>query len=549
MVVMVVAIPAGFVVIAKGRKIAGRMWGGHQARGVPELIRDGELALAGARLAQAMEYSPKDPALMRLLDDLLVASKAPAGDRVANLRALLDLKGTEDADWLRMARATLDAGEWQSAREMLARLPPSLAGGGEALRIKAALLENEGKTAEAEQVHRAILRASPEDPEARRVVALLDLKQPFDEQRAAGRQALFALAAGEGAAAERALLNVATLPDLSATEGRRLRELAEDRSLQEDVRLRIMCSVLKACPMDKEELVAAEMNKAQGADVEKRCRTFRWMIENGHASLVLRQIQPGEAISDGQMYLTLVSALRSLRRWDDMRQMLSGSAPPVISKAQLAVLQADCDLRSGSRDSGEQRLRSVMEEARKAGSAAALRMVLGVADEFGLIEIAVECQEQLALHAGDHRIQMLNALYGRLMKMGDSGRVLDTLKRMLAELPEHDELRRKVSYFRLLTGREIELASLDASGPPVGTDHLNRALSAYRMGLRDDLERALEGAAQWDDLGPGQRAVAAGLLKHIGREIEALALWEKLPAAEMLPEERSFIDRVVAGTL
>lgn len=549
MLLAVVAVPVVFVAIAQGRKIAGRLWGGHQAKEVPELIRDGEIALAGGRLAQAMEFSPNDPALMRLFDDLLVASKAPAGDRVANLRKLLDLKEAEAADRLRLARAILDAGDWHGARQMLGTLPPALADGVEALRIKAALLENEGKKIEAERVHREILRASPDDPEARRVVALLDLRQPFGEQRAAGRQALFALAAGGGAAAERALLNVATLPDLSATEGRRLRELAEDRSLQEDVRLRILSSVLKACPMDKEELVAAEMNKAQGADVETRCRTFRWMIENGHASLVLRQIQPGEAISDGQMYLTLVSALRSLRRWDDMRQMLSGSAPPVISKAQLAVLQADCDLRSGSRESGERRLRSVLDEARKAGSAAGLRMVLGIADEFGLIEIAVECQEQLALHAGDHKIQMLNALYGRLMKMGDSGRVLDTLKRMLAELPEHDELRRKVSYFRLLTGREIELASLDVSGPPVGTDHLNRALSAYRMGLRDDLARALEGAAQWSDLGPGQRAVAAGLLKHIGREIEALALWEKLPAAEMLPEERSFIDRLAAGTL
>ena len=71
-----------------------------------------------------------------------------------------------------------------------------------------------------------------------------------------------------------------------------------------------------------------------------------------------------------------------------------------------------------------------------------------------------------------------------------------------------------------------------------------RALAAYRFRDHDSMQSALGSLiGQLEHLSPGQRAVAAGLLRSAGREIEAFRLRENVNEALLLPEELALLGR------
>jgi hypothetical protein len=191
-----------------------------------------------------------------------------------------------------------------------------------------------------------------------------------------------------------------------------------------------------------------------------------------------------------------------------------------------------------------------LTDAMAARDVTTIQRVNGLAEANQLWQITIQCMEWMAEAAKENKLAYLDALYLRLQKTGDTRHMLSTAKKMNAVMPGNADLERRLRYLRLLSGHEMEMVphAESAGAQDAAVDLLIVAMSAYRLGQMEGITPPLSRIQQWNDLTPGQRAIAAGLLRHAGQEIEALRVWEKVSAAEMLPEERQFADRVVAGT-
>jgi hypothetical protein len=307
---------------------------------------------------------------------------------------------------------------------------------------------------------------------------------------------------------------------------------------------------VKAVPLEAEAIIAEQMRSVSG-DLDRRAELYRWLLDLGRADLVIRQIQPAHAGAESVLFLLLAQAFAREQSWTELNALLQNHVPATFPKSHLALLQADSELRSGQTATGMRKLRMALADAVAAGDATTVQRVNGLAEKHDLWDIAIQGITWLADAAKENKLVYLDALYQRLQKTGNTRHMLTTAKKMSEIMPGNAELDRRLRYLRLLSGQEMEMADGEMTNESrsAAVDRLIEAMSAYRMGQSEKITTPLLHISQWNDLTPGQRAIAAGLLRHAGQEIEALRVWEKVSAAEMLPEERRFADRVVAGTL
>jgi tetratricopeptide (TPR) repeat protein len=548
---MAVGVPVAFVGIVKGKSLVTKWWSGKKADSVSSLIELGETQMAAGTLSQALAANPNDPRLLRMWDDLLKQARVPASERVTNLRKLLEVPSATDEDRLRLADAYAAYGNWSESTQILEALPEAIRRGRESLTIEAGMLYSQGKLDHAEKLYRAACAAEPDHPESKRMLAFLDLDEPFEETRLKAKETLLGMTVREDEIGVKAMLNLAKDGRLTVSEALRLKDAASKNSaLKEHELLTVMLGVAKAAPMEKDAIVSTQLGKAQGASLETRRATYRWLIDLQREDLVIRQIQPAQAAADGQLFLLLSEAYARRKLWNELRHLMTHTETPPLSKTHVALIIADCDLNTGSQQEGINRIKAAYNIAMGDMNAQDVLRVQVMADSLNLWEISIKCQEWLVSATRGSKLKALDGLYSRLYKTGDCVRMLDVLAKMSEILPDNADLTGRLAYLRLLSGQEIEKGKIDEASAACNAVHkLTEALYYYRLGDLKGLSSSISGLEQdLRELTPGQRIVAAALLMESGDVRRAANLRETLApvVSDLLPEEQAFMRKLSA---
>jgi hypothetical protein len=531
-----------FWLVAGGFSIQGfKTWlARREARAVIQAVREERWAAAIEGIISARKLAPDDPEVLRAMIDFL---KQTGSDRVTLAQLLRQLGDQEDLrldDRLLWADTLLATGDASGARQVFEKIPLETRETAESLQIAAKLVTAEGRPDEAREINRRITQLAPESPESRLALALEDRSSPSGEKRDAARATLWDLARLGSRIALEAITHLTIDPRLTVAETEELLAINErhpHRSLP--VRLGVISAQARLQPARREQLLDAEIARFQSGGGGPLEDIARWLaLEKQHARLL--RIVPGTLASRSrELYPIIAQSLAEEGRWSELKEMLTASKPPVSRiRADIWLAEAESHLQ---KDLAESRrlLETCVEAARLEKDVSNLLASVVLAEKLQLPDIALNaCQLIAAMHPPS-AVEALQRAQGHAATLQDTAALLGIARQLHALRPSSALFASQLAYFRLLLGDEME--KVDPAS--LKDDTLLAALAAFRFGDRETLARHMAGAPAGQDLAAGQRAVLAGLLATSGRPAEAFQIAEKVPAALLLDEERSFLER------
>ncbi len=490
---------------------------------------DWEQAAADVRALR--EAHGDDPAVLRLTVDYLDKTGVEPLLQLQLLDRLRERGLTNGDDALRKGRAHVRNGDILSAREVLAELPAGAQKESEALKLKAAVLAQEGRQ---EKAHATRQQA----------------------QAAAAPSPSWTVTAGTDAAALDTLRGLVDRQDLSPAQAETLLQ-AFDKHPGHDLadHLSAVSALMRAAPARRAALLAQETRPEPERSLDDTMTLARWLVFEKEHDWLMRLAPEDTLLHSKELFPIVVQSMAESGRWNDMLTMFGTRSNLPMPVEGIHVWKALAASRlNPSADEAAHHLRLAITKSLAVKNHSVLRAAAQTAEDLRLWELAFHAYSTLAAETKGHELEMLEKCWRIAVEGGDLSRQIDTARRQHALRPTSGHFARRLDYLRLLLGDEIESAAHAPAGAAqpafdddddVSLEALLQALKAYRLGDDRQLAAALRSMHDTSRLTPGQRAVYAGLLAAIGETSRAFQLAERIPAHSLVPQEKVFLRKAL----
>lgn len=529
------------------RRAFKEMIGRHYAQEAMACISGNNLSGAVPQIIAARRWAPEDVEVIRAVIAFHKTTGSDPAGLAQQLRLLAEKQALTEEEELLLGTSLVTSGKTAEARKVYEK---SSSAKPQSLELFSRILAAEGHTAEAAEISRRSISSKNDTPAARLRQALEDRGHAFVEVRRGAYQQLWELAALDDENAIEAVAALAADPELSLPDARRLMQIAETHPHQSmNLRLRVVSALLRLQPAFREHIFDEEISRFKSGDKGKLADFAGWLaVEKQHARLV--KLLPRDlAVKSRDLYSLLADALVNEGRWQELKEMLTNTRPPV-STALAGVWMAEVESHLQP-DLAESRrlLQTSVDSARATGNLPALYAAAVCADKLNLADIALTAYQAAAINDSESSVQLLQKAWEIALLQKDTRAMLGITRRLHEMRPSSGVFADRFAYLRLVLGSELETVVLDADkiGSASTRDRmppeLLRALAAYRLGDEHSMRSHLAAVKSPASLPPGQRAVVAGLLSINGKAAAAFEIAEKIPADLLLHEELVFLNR------
>jgi len=533
-------------------------WGRHCAREAHAALDAQDWSRAVEQTIAARNWAPEDVEVRRAVIEFLMMSGSDPGGLVMQLRALADKQPLTEEEQLLLGRTLAATGKTAEARVVYDRLPPKASSQKPALELLSSILRQEGHNDEALALTRRATLKQPETPEAKLKLALEDMKGGFVEIRRHAHDELLKLARLETEIAMKAVTHLTIDPQLTTAEARQLLDIVENHAHKQlPVRLGVVSALMRLQPDQRDTLLDGEIKRFRSGDDGALAHLARWLaLEKQHARL-LKVVPMRLAVKSRELYPIIAQALAEEGRWQDLKEVLTESRPPV-SQSRVAIWLAEASSHlTPDIQEAKLLLESSIEASILEGNPANILAAAVVAERLKLPEVALNAYQAAASKVGEKALPLLQKAHELALLQRNTAVLLQIAHKLHELRPSSAIFQARLIYLRLLLGVEMEtidLSKLENSSSlhAAFTITLERiptpllqALSDYRLGDRTAMQQHLAQLNSGTSLAAGPRAVAAGLLSLVGKPDRAFQLAEKIPGALLLDEELTFLKRAL----
>lgn len=350
-----------------------------------------------------------------------------------------------------------------------------------------------------------------------------------------------------------ALMLIDNVSDLPPDEARRLISRFRTHPKATGVHLvRALRRQIKLEPLHREQLIAEAMETARQKKREDKAALIRWLLEppQNEYHKVLALVGEDEALTYQPLLENYLNALTMLRRFDDVERLLDDPrTSKILSQTVLSFFRAHLAyITTKSTEETRAALITAKNASDREHRADLLVQIARYAEERGHPDIAEEAFRSVS-RLGDHERAGFDGLIRATRSNGNSEGLLAASAEASRRWPDDSRYQEEYLYACLLTGRDVELASIRAqklheAQPQDQQRRLFVAMSAWR--LKDMASTlGLLGKLNPEDPGltPGQRAVIAAIARETPANNAAEAARSVLrnidPKARMMPEEKT----------
>jgi tetratricopeptide (TPR) repeat protein len=532
-----------------------------RVRGADHFIEKASLAIAAedwneARRAmeQVQEEEKTNPAFLRVVAGYLTGTRSSPELLVRTLKSLAMAGKARPTDDLWMSMACHAIGETGAARSAWEKLPADLKDSQKAREVEIDLLVAEGRMQEALQAEQRLLERFRDDPEIAMRLAGKRLSAPFPELKQTATRQLLELAARDDLTGLQSLRVLVRRPSLTSTEAEACLRLADQHArLPPEDRLALVSTVMRLDPSRREPLLQSETARHEERGAAIRARLASWLIAEGEFTRFNALVADGARLHPGDVYPLKAQALVAQKKWKELLALVEKTQRIPLAPSRAAVwralatrhlmpdrpLEARHHLEEGTRLGGAE------------GNVLALQGAASLAEEWGMLDLALAATRQLAKPGTQGEATMLEKCWQLAATLKDSPALAEVSARLHTLRPNDATAMKKHDYLRLLRGEEVE-ATLNGANAmkPQNTAsaplRLLQALKAFRMRdlpLAVTLARGIESTA---DLSTGEKAVLAGLLAMSKEETaRAFQIAERIRPETLLAEERVFWKRAL----
>ena len=480
------------------------------------------------------ESGRERPGFLRLLADYLIGTRSNPELLANTLEKLKPSVMFRDEDRLWLCSAWLNSQHLDRARTAFEALPAEMASSLEATQLKIELLRKEGQKREALQIQEAMENIFTADPKIAVQHAWKEWNSPFPEVRQKAHERLWDLALRHDAPGLSAIRNLSFDTNLTRTELDKLLLLATQHpDAQAADRLTVVSLQMARQPEHRQEMIQAEVTRYQSGGPAVLAHLSSWLAKEKEPGRILQLIPESRWKQQSVLLPLVVQALVDQARWLDLLNTLNeADRAHLFSKAQLMNWRAQALKKLHPEDAIKPRdeLESAIRQGDVEKSYLALMTSAQIAEDWQLTDLALQAYQFLA-HPGSPQ----------------EAELLEKCTQMAAL---------RAAYLRLLRGEMLETAippaaaasqSDTAPGASFSTTQLLPALKAWRLGDPAATRAALSPLTTTRplDLGPGERAVLAGLLARLGETSRAFQLAEKIRPELLLPEELTFLKQAL----
>lgn len=510
-------------------------------------LDDGEVDKAARAAGQAYQIDPRNPETLRLMAKSLEQMPGGMPGAAYFWRQVIEAQQATTEDAVAYGTILLRNGFRDDARKILDSLSPTEKATRPGLELRAAFLNADGHTSEAEELLRAAYAGDRGNPESQLKLAVLDLSSPFPEVQESAVDKLWQIAQSGGRGASHAMSVLASQARLNTPQAIAMRNLLDKiPKASDERRLTIVSGILRALPTQRESIIAAETARQKGRPFEETATFIKWLGSNNEHERVLSLLPASQAIRSADLFLPYVTAMEHAQRSKELLDLIRRYPSVPIPPATRALILARCaqSLKEPS-DIVRGHLQDGLKRAWLAKDRTTVMSIGNTADEFGHPDVAVEAFSLLA--SQPHlKLPMLERVLQIRQRQHDLPAMIEIMDRCLKEQPGNPGYIETWCYLKLLQGTEMERVAdairhlIETRPERLPTASLVEAFAAYRFGNLDLAGREAKSVAI-ARLPPGQRAVLAGILQACGRDAEALRVAEKVPKSIVLDEESRFL--------
>jgi len=513
----------------------------------------------------ARQRAPEDEEVMLAMVAFLKATGSDPGGLAQQLQRLKLKRPLTAEEELTLGRALISSGKTKDAREVYEKLPLKQSTEQTGLELLSSILSAEGHTKEAAEIEqRAVVMSKAEaTPEMQMKAVAADMGSHYVEVQNQAVKRLWQMAELSTQTGMDAILQLAGSRGLTLPQANRLLEMEEKHPLQAmGARLMVVSALMRLQPEKRAELAEAEVRRFTETKNGKLEDMAYWLMRERFNDQVLKLVPRELAAQSRELYPILVQTLSQAERWEELQDVLKMPRPPVpATLLDLAMAEVLSHLQPDMRES-RRILQGTVVNAAQAGDVTTLQVAAALAEKLNFADVSCQAYRAAGMksaenNASEAALQNLQKSVELALRAKDEETLLDVSRRLHVMSPSSAVFADRLVYLRLVLGVEMETVDVKAlmaanEGKTTGSVTLDRippelllALSAYRMGDREEMAKHLASLPRSESLPPGPRAVAAGLLSLVGRADRAFVMAEKIPGALLLDEEKVFLLRAL----
>lgn len=532
------------------------LWGrslvaGHYARKAQEKIQAKDWQAAARQLAQARAILVNDPAVLRAYADFLIGTGSDNLSLLQVLR-LLDAQGLMKAEErVHVVKVLTSLGRTDDARSEYEKLSEAERAMPASMEVLAHIYRAEGRHDEADILLRRALQNSPDDPDTRLKLAILDHENTFSEVQQRAHREMWQLAARPDDVGLRALEQLILKGQVTGEEAAQLQErVAAHPHAAPWLRYAALSARLRARPQDREAMIQAEVERIRGQGVEQLTPALTWLLQEKQSELVLKLLPEEMALKSGPLLHTYLLALSEAGRWQEVGALLNSQRVLPVTQTFVHAWKARV---ANQQDKGVQVVRHHLEAAfsntNGGQEEASARMTAEIAEQMGQWDLAAKFYNEIATLHPLSRGPMLEKVYEAGLRNRNTETVLKAAGQLSELYPDNRIHLHRHLYLQLLAGANLETVSLAVDALPHHADEpmqpVLRALAAYRLGNAVRLREALANLPKNVEPPTGPRGVLAGLLAAAGQVSSGFQIAENIPGVLLLPEEVRFLTKAL----
>lgn len=490
---------------------------------------------------------------LRVLADFLEATRAEPALLDTTL-VKLDTQGLmQPVDFIWACRLRVVAGQIGAARKAFERIPASSRQTVEAMKLSIEMLREEGRSKEAVEAENLLFESFADDPEIAVRKALRDLQGTFPEIQQAALSRLWELARRDDEPGASAIRILSRLRDVTLSEARHLRELADNHpEIAAGDRLPVISTLMRLDPQQRDPLLEAEVKRYENADSAAQTQLASWLAKEKEYDKVMALVPEAMLMKSPDLFPQVAQGLAEQGKWAELMNLVRKGKKLPVSNARAATWRALAT--KNLQPDNAKEIRVHVEEAIREGQVEKNGLaVLGaarLAEEWSMADLALKAYETMAVPGSAQEAEMLENCWRAASTLKDSAALLKLADKRAMLKPSNVQLALQRDYLHLLCGDHLETTpatpSVLAGNPGAEQEEsdvsrLLQALKAYRLHDLAAITSALGKIRNARALSTGERAVYAGLLACNGQTAQAFQLAESVRPELLLDEEAVFL--------
>jgi hypothetical protein len=507
-----------------------------------ELIRKNRVDDAIPPIRSAYTLSPHVPEVLRAMAQLLTAFSSPEATNY--WKWLLQTPDATDDDRRAAINCAMNYGlfneAWTMIKDLLAR-----SGGDSRNQLLAARWSLERGTPPETMAYAT--RAVNDDPANKAAVLFLatqELANPYLHQE--GVDSLLRIAGSDDDIGLQALRQASADPNLKPADIDRVIALLLSHPLDDEFeRLATLSLEIKRHPEQRETLIDQAVAAHKNISPDDLAKFCEWLDTNHEAPRVLKFVSREKALSDKSLFFAYLDCLAALKRWDDIKNLLSRATVPL--EAPLVELYlSDCADETGDEQGSDFHWRNALAAAYN-DPVETLRLAV-YAESHGQNDRAAAVYRTLTREP----VTALTAYQGlvRVLRGQDTRTLRNLLDEMVTRWPKDPAIASQDTYLNLLLNervpemrqRAVGLLADDSNNLSLRT---NVAFACLRL---NDPAGALQAYHQavidWNTAPVNDLVVYAAALNANGHGVAARRLLVLVNRHALRPELRDLIKSI-----